>query len=144
MAVTLLSLVLINVLQNYYYWPRLMFIIISITVYAYNTSPSKNVGISPYTALYYRAARIPFKPDLHRASAANYNSYSTITDNQFTLTYQIDSYTRTTLEFRNIKKKAKANESLQRLHTYQTDDIVYLKTPFHSSASAHLIPNSSF
>ena len=143
MAVTLLSLILINVLQNYYYWPRLLFIIISIAVYAYNTSSSTNCSISPYIALYYHAARMPSEPDLHRASTADYNSDSALADNQFTLAYQIDSYTRTTLEFCNINK-AKSNESLQRLPTYQTDDIVYLKTPSHSSASAHPIPNSSF
>ena len=81
-----------------------MFIIISITVYAYNTSSSTNCSISPYIIFYYRAARILFKPDLHRASVADYNSDSALADNQFTLAYQIDSYTRTTLDFRNNNK----------------------------------------
>jgi len=86
---------------------------------------------------------MPFEPDLHRASAADYNSNSALADNQFTLAHQIDSYIRATLESRNIDK-AKANESLQRLPTYQIGDIVYLKAPPHSSTPAYQIPNSPF
>lgn len=97
-------------------------------VYAYNTSPSELLGISPYAALFARQPRLPFEPDMQRSRAEDYNSPSDAADFLFYKAVNIDNMIRGLLNSRLIKA-AEANKQLQRIPTYQVNDLIYLRTP---------------